>query len=86
MARWPKTDLVGWEMYKKVTTSRMMLRSVVRSQSGRVVVCVCMRPPKRDECSGAPHWPMGCDSLTGQGLFEYVGTMRVKGRRACRGG
>ncbi len=37
---------------------------------------VCMRPPERDECSGAPHWPVECDSLTGQGAFEYAGTMQ----------
>ncbi len=30
----------------------------------------------RDECSGAPHWPVGCDSLTGQGVFKYVGNMQ----------
>ncbi len=39
-------------------------------------MCVCMRPPRRDECSGASHWPVGCDSVTGQGAFEYAGTMR----------
>ncbi len=63
-------------MYWKVTTLRMMLRGGVRVQSGRVAVCLCMRPPRRDECSGAPHLPVGCDSLTGQGAFEYAGTMR----------
>ncbi len=35
-------------------------------------LCVCMR----DECSGASYWPVGCDSVTGQGAFEYAGTMR----------
>ncbi len=56
----------------------MILRGGLRVQSGRtaVCVCVCMRPPRRDECSGAPHWPVGCDSLTGQGAFEYAGIMR----------
>ncbi len=63
-------------MYWKVTTLRVMLRSDVRVQSRRPAVCLCMRPPRRDECSGAPHWPVGCDSVTGQGAFEYAGTMR----------
>ncbi len=27
-------------------------------------MCVCMKPARRDECSGAPHWPVGCDGLT----------------------
>ncbi len=27
-------------------------------------------------CSGASHWPVGCASVTGQGEFEYAGTMR----------
>ncbi len=35
-----------------------------------------MRPHRRDECSGAFHWPVGCDSVTGQGAFEYAGTMQ----------
>ncbi len=35
-----------------------------------------MWPPRRDECPGASHWPVGCDSGTGQGAFEYAGTMR----------
>ncbi len=39
-------------------------------------LCVCMWPPRRDECSGSSHWPVGCDSVTGQGAFEYAGTMR----------
>ncbi len=38
--------------------------------------CVCMKAHRRDECSDAPRWPVGCDSLTGQGAFEYAGTMR----------
>ncbi len=49
----------------------MMLRGGACIQSGRAAVCVCMRPPRRGECSGAPHWLVGCDSLTGQGQFEY---------------
>ncbi len=60
----------------KVTTLRMTLRGGVRVQSGHAAVCLCMRPPRRDECSGAPHWPVGCDSVTDQGAFEYAGTMR----------
>ncbi len=63
-------------MYWKVKTLRMMLRGGVRVQSGRVAVCLCMRPPSREEYSGAPHWSVGCDSLTGQSAFEYAGTMR----------
>ncbi len=62
-------------MYWEVTTLRMMLRGGVHVQSGRAAVYLCMRPPRRDECSGAPHWPAGCDSLTGQGAFQYAGTM-----------
>ncbi len=54
----------------------MMLRGGVRVQSGRAAVCPCMWPPRRGECSGASHWPVGCDSVTGQGAFEYAGTMR----------
>ncbi len=30
----------------------------------------------RDECSGAPHLPVRCDSLTGHDTPEYAGTMR----------
>ncbi len=41
----------------------MQLRDGVRVQSGRAAVCLRM-------------WPMGCDSVTGQGAFEYAGTMR----------
>ncbi len=63
-------------MYWKVTSLRMMLRGGVRVQSGRAVVCLCMWPPRRDECSGASHWPVECDSVAGQGAFEYAGTMR----------
>ncbi len=33
----------------------------------RGCVCVCMRPPKHDECSGAQ---------TGQGAFAYTGSMQ----------
>ncbi len=39
-------------------------------------MCPCMRPPRRGECSGASHWPVGCDSVTDQGAFEYAGAMR----------
>ncbi len=63
-------------MYWKVTTLRMVLRGGVRVQSRRTAVCDCMRPPRRDECSGEPHWPVGCDNLTGQSAFENAGTMR----------
>ncbi len=56
----------------------MQLRDGVRVQSGRAAVCLCMWPPRRDECSGTSHWPVGCDSVTGQGTFEYAGTMRDK--------
>ncbi len=37
---------------------------------------VCMRPHRRDDCSGEPHWPVGCGTLTGQGAVEYVGNMQ----------
>ncbi len=63
-------------MYRKVTTLQMMLCGGVRVQSGRTAVFVCMKPLRCGECSGAPHWPVGCDSLTDQGAFEYAGTMR----------
>ncbi len=53
----------------------MQLRGGVRVQSGRAVVCPCMRPPRRGECSDASHWLAGCDSVTGQDAFEYAGTM-----------
>ncbi len=33
-------------------------------------------PPRRDECSGAPHWPVRCDNLTGHDTSEYADTMR----------
>ncbi len=54
----------------------MILRVGVCVQSRRAAVCLCMWPPRRGECSGASHWPVGCDSVTGQGAFEYAGTMR----------
>ncbi len=63
-------------MYWTVTTLRMMLRGGVYVQPGRAAVRVCMRTPRFGECSSAPHWPLGCDSLTGQGASEYAGTMR----------
>ncbi len=59
-------------MYWEVTSLRMILRGGVHVQSGRAVVCPCMWPPRRGECSGASHWPVGCDSVTGQGAFEYA--------------
>ncbi len=62
-------------MYRKVTILRMMLRGGVCFQAGRAAVCLCMRPPRRDECSDAPHWPVGCDRVGGQGAFEYAGPM-----------
>ncbi len=42
-------------------------------------LCLCKRLPRRGECSGASHWPVGCDSVTGQGAFEYAGIMRDDG-------
>ncbi len=54
----------------------MMVRGGVRVQSRRAAVCVFMKSPRRDECSGAPHWPVGCDSLSGQGTFGYAGSMQ----------
>ncbi len=39
-------------------------------------LCAAMWPRRRGECSGASHWPVGCDSVTGQGAFEYAGTMQ----------
>ncbi len=64
------------KMYLKVITLRMMIRGGMRIQSGHAAVCACMKPPRRDECSGTPHWPVECDSLIGQGAFEFAGTMR----------
>ncbi len=65
-------------MYWKVITLQMMLRGGVLVKSGHGTVCVfvCMRPPRRGECSGAPHWPVGRDSLTGQAAFAFAGTMQ----------
>ncbi len=63
-------------MYWKVAALRMMVRVGVRVQLERAAVCACRRPPKRDECSGASHWPVGCDSLTSQGASEHAGTMQ----------
>ncbi len=63
-------------MYWKFTALQIMVSSAVRVQSGRVAVCISMRPARRDKCSSALHWPLGCDSRTGQGTFEYAGTMR----------
>ncbi len=54
----------------------MMLRGGGRVQSERAAVCLGMWPPTRGECSGASHWPVGCDSVTGQGAFEYAGNMQ----------
>ncbi len=64
------------KMYWKVTTLRTMLRGGVRVQSGCAAVCVCMSLSRRDECSGAPQWPVGCGILTGQGASEYAGAMQ----------
>ncbi len=73
-------------MVWKETTLQMMLRGGLRVQSGRVTVCVYMSPPKCGKCAGTPHWSMGCHGLTNQDAFEYAGTMRVSGWRACGGG
>ncbi len=64
------------KMYWKVTTLRMMLRGGVRVQLGRAAVCVCMSLSRREECLCVPQWPVGCGSLTGQGAFDYAGTMQ----------
>ncbi len=53
-----------------------MLRVGVRVQSELAAVCLCMWPTRLGECSGASHWAVGCDIVTGQGAFEYAGTMR----------
>ncbi len=60
-------------MYWKVTNLLVLLREGVCGQSGRAVVH--LHEPN-EECSGAPHWPVGCGSLTGLGAFEYAGTIR----------
>ncbi len=40
-------------------------------------MCVfCMTPPQRDECSGAPHWPVGREGLTNQDAFACAGAMQ----------
>ncbi len=54
----------------------MQLCDGVRVQSGRAAVCLRMKPRRRGECSGASHWLVGCDSMTGQDVFEYAGIMR----------
>ncbi len=33
-------------------------------------VCIRMGPLRRDKCSGAPHWPVGRKSLTGQDVLR----------------
>ncbi len=63
-------------MYRKVKSLRLLLRGSVRVPSRSATVCPCMKPPRRGECSGAPHYPVGCDSVTGQPAFEYAGTIR----------
>ncbi len=60
-----------------------MLRGGVRVQSGRATVRVCMGPPRCDECSGAPHWQVGYDSLTGQGASEPGTPCEMRKRLAC---
>ncbi len=60
-----------------------MLRGGVRVQSGRVTVRVCMGPPRCDECSGAPHWQVGYDSLTGQGASEPGAPCEMSKRLPC---
>ncbi len=62
-----------------MNVSRMTLRGGVRVQSGRAAVCLCMRPPMRDECSGESHSPVGCDGVAGQGAFF---SMRVPCKRS----
>ncbi len=71
-------------MYWKVTTLRMMLRV----PSGRSAVSRCMWPPRHGECSGASHWPMGCDSVTGRRRVWVCGyhVRWVSCWRACGGG
>ncbi len=75
MPRWPKTVLVSLE---NVLERYNLANDAVqwRACSAGTRGCVCMRPPRRDECSGAPHWPVGFGNLTGQGAFEYAGAMR----------
>ncbi len=75
-ARCPKTDLVSRENLLEISTLRITLRGGVRVLSGRAVVCVCMKPRRRGECSGTFHWPVGRDSVTGQDAFEYAGPIR----------
>ncbi len=73
-ARWPKMDLVSREnVLESYKLANDAARCCACSVGTRSCVCVCMR---RDECSGTPHWPVGCDSVTGQGAFEYAGAMQ----------
>ncbi len=73
-ARWPKTDLVSrenvLESYKLANDDAYWRACSVEARGS-----VSLHVLRRDECSGASHWPMGCDSVTGQGAFEYAGTM-----------
>ncbi len=76
MTRWSKTDLVNpdnvLETYDLASDAAWW-----HAISGGACGCVSvsMRPPRRDEFSGAPHWPVRRDDLTGQGAFAYAGTM-----------
>ncbi len=76
MTRWPKTDLVNRENVLKsygLASDAAWWRAC--SAETRGCVSVSMRPPRRDEFSGALHWPVRRDGLTGQGAFAYAGTM-----------
>ncbi len=41
-----------------------------------VAMCISMRPPRRDECSGVSHWSVGRCSGPGQGAFAYAGNIQ----------
>ncbi len=71
-ARWPKMDEVSRE---SLLESYNLVNDAAWWRAGRAAVSFCMRPPRRGECSGASHWPVECDSATGQGVFEYADTM-----------
>ncbi len=62
---------------ENVLESYNLVNGAVWWRACAAAVCDCMRPPSRDECSGTPHWPVGCDNLTGQNAFEYAGTVGV---------
>ncbi len=76
MTHWSKTDLVNpdnvLETYD-LASDAAWWHAI--SGGTRGCVSVCTRPPRPDEFSGALHWPVRRDGLTGQGAFVHAGTM-----------